>query len=236
MAKSPEDRYASAGDLIADAVVAFGEDALAATSHAPPVPPPTARPPEAAGAGERTQARETLSGASGRRGGDAPARPLARRFRRLPSPRRPKPPLSAKHTTRELLKLRAAITRELLRRDEVHTANDPIGDIAEALVTEHYGGEGHGQRLEVKGIRPRVRAPGADLSPIPATSTYTDVVIVVFDDDLRVTEALRMPRSAVERLFLPRKKDGARVIRLSKKLRDDVDVVPIEISDALLDS
>ena len=64
MAKSPEDRYASAGELIADAVVAFGEDALAATSHAPPVPPPTAHPPEAAGAGERTQARETLSGAA----------------------------------------------------------------------------------------------------------------------------------------------------------------------------
>lgn len=40
----------------------------------------------------------------------------------------------------------------------------------------------------------------------------------------------------MERLFSPRKKDGARIIRLSMKLRNDVDVVPIKISDALLDA
>jgi predicted Ser/Thr protein kinase len=64
MAKSPEDRYASAGELIAEAIVAFGEEALAATAHAPHAPPPTARPPEAAGAGEQTRARETQPAAA----------------------------------------------------------------------------------------------------------------------------------------------------------------------------
>ncbi len=153
------------------------------------------------------------------------------------------------YTTRELLKFWAAIMRELLRRDVIRTANNPIGDIAEAVVTEHYNGErqafsnsgwdvtaANGERLEVKGIRLTGARTRANLSPIPATSTYTHVIIVVFDADLRVTETLRMPRSAVERLFSPRKKDGGRIIRLSTKLRNDVDVVPIELSDALLDA
>jgi uncharacterized protein DUF6998 len=153
------------------------------------------------------------------------------------------------YKTRELLKLWAAIMRELLRRDVVRTANNPIGDIAEAIVAEHYDGERqgfsnsgwdvttpHGERVEVKGIRLTDSRTRANLSPIPKTSTYTHVVIVVFDADLRVTEALRMPRAAVERLFSPRKKDGARIIRLSRRLRGDVDVVPIEISDAMLDA
>ena len=125
----------------------------------------------------------------------------------------------------------------------------PTGDIAEAVVSEHYDGERQGfrnsgwdvttpsgERLEVKAVRLTGARTRANLSPVPATSTYTHVIIVVFDADLRVTEALRLPRSAVERLFSPRKKDGARIIRLSTRLRNDVDVVPIEISDTLLDA
>jgi hypothetical protein len=151
-------------------------------------------------------------------------------------------------TTRDLLKLWAAIMRELFRRDVVRTANNPIGDIAEAVVAEHYAGKREsfsnsgwdvtapdGERLEVKGIRIAAARRRANLSPLPATSTYTHVVVVVFDAELRVTEALRIPRAAVERLFAPRKKDGARIIRLSQKLRADPEVVPVDISDALLD-
>jgi len=72
-----------------------------------------------------------------------------------------------------------------LRRDVVRTANNPIGDIAEAVVTEHYNGERqgfsnsgwdvtatNGERLEVKGIRLTGTRTRANLSPIPATSTY----------------------------------------------------------------
>jgi hypothetical protein len=95
--------------------------------------------------------------------------------------------------------------RELLRRDVVRTANNPIGDIAEAIVAEHYDGGGvrqgfsnsgwdgttpGGQRLEVKAIRLTGVPTRANLSPIPAASSYTDLIIVVFDADLRVTEAL----------------------------------------------
>jgi hypothetical protein len=151
-------------------------------------------------------------------------------------------------STREVLALWAAIMRELRRRDVVRTANNPIGDIAEAVVAEHYKGRResfnnsgwdvtapNGDRLEVKGIRLAEARTRSNLSPIPATSTYTHVVIVVFDADLRVTEALRAPRAAIERLYAPRAKDRARIIRLGPKLRDDPEVTPVAISDGLLD-
>jgi serine/threonine protein kinase len=182
MAKDPEERYASAGELIADAIVAFGEDALAATARSRQAPPPAARPPGAAGAGEPTRSHAI----SNEPASPDPAMASTAARPTIPPPPEPEPaeaPL-AESSTRELLKLSRT---------------------------------------------------GADLSPIPANSTYTHVIVVVFDVDLRVTEALRIPRSVVERLFPPRKEDGARVIRLSEKLRDDVDVVPIDISDALLD-
>lgn len=151
-------------------------------------------------------------------------------------------------STRELLALWAGILRELRRRAVVRTANNPIGDIAESLVAEHFRGVREsfsnsgwdvttrdGQRLEVKGIRIGEVRTRSNLSPIPATSTYTGVVVVVFDDALRVTEALRMERATVERLFQARKKDGARIIRVGPRLRDDPGVESFELSDRLLD-
>jgi len=183
LAKSPEDRYASGGELIADAIVAFGEDALAATAHPGQAPPPVARPPGAAGAGEVTRGHviQPAAAAADAASASTAARPT------IPPPPEPAPAEAP---------LAESATRDLLR----------------------------------------LARTGADLSPIPANSAYTHLIVVVVDADLQVTEALRMPRSAVERLFPPRKTDGARVIRLGKKLRDDVEVVPIEISDAPLDS
>ena len=150
-------------------------------------------------------------------------------------------------STRELLALWAAIMRELRRREVVRTANNPIGDIAEALVAEHYSGErasfsnagwdvatSDGQRLEVKALR-LAKKTRSNLSPIPPSSTYTAVIIVVFDEDLRVTEAFRVPRATVESLFKPRRRDGARVIRLGSRLRDDPSVETFDLSDRLLD-
>ncbi len=47
----------------------------------------------------------------------------------------------SKMSTRELLALWAQSLRELRDREVVRTFNNPIGDIAEALVALHYGGE-----------------------------------------------------------------------------------------------
>ena len=57
MAKLPADRYASAGELIADAGAAFGGEQAAPTALAPQAPPPAAGPTEIVPAGERTVTR-----------------------------------------------------------------------------------------------------------------------------------------------------------------------------------
>jgi hypothetical protein len=139
--------------------------------------------------------------------------------------------------------------RELRRRGVVRTANNPIGDIAEELVAAHYGGQRasfsnagwdvattDGQRLEVKAIRLAEVKTRSNLSPIPRSSTYTSVIVVVFDTDLRVTEALRVPRETVERRYRPRTLDGARIIRFGRGLREDGSVELVPLSDELLDS
>jgi predicted Ser/Thr protein kinase len=59
MAKVPDERYPSAGELIAEAIVAFGDEAAAAALR-PQAPPPVAPSPETVTAGERTLARTTL--------------------------------------------------------------------------------------------------------------------------------------------------------------------------------
>jgi hypothetical protein len=153
-----------------------------------------------------------------------------------------------KRSTRELLTLWAAIMRELRRRGVVRTANNPIGDIAEAVVADHFKGTRasfsnpgwdvrtpDGERLEVKALRVTEAKSRSNLSPIPPTSTYSAVIVVVFDEQLRVTEALRVPRKTVERLFKPRKRDGARVIRLGRRLREARGVESVNIADSLLD-
>jgi hypothetical protein len=153
-----------------------------------------------------------------------------------------------KRSTRDLLALWAAILRELRRRGLVRTANNPIGDIAEELVARHFKGEragfsnagwdvetSDGERLEVKAIRLGEVKTRSNLSPIPPTSTYTSVIIVAFDKDLRLKEALRVPRATVESRFQPRKRDGARVIRLGPGLRSDLSVERLDLSDEVLD-
>jgi hypothetical protein len=71
-----------------------------------------------------------------------------------------------KRTTRELLSDWAAIMQTLRERQIIRTDNNPIGDIAEAIVHESYGGErgsfnqagwdlktDAGERLQVKAMR-----------------------------------------------------------------------------------
>src|SRR5688572_5775031 len=57
MAKNPDDRYPSAGELVADARAAFGDET--AIAAAPPPPAPTERSADTIPAGEQTRARRT---------------------------------------------------------------------------------------------------------------------------------------------------------------------------------
>ena len=111
-------------------------------------------------------------------------------------------------STPELLRDWAAIMRELRARDVVRTNNNPVGDIAEAIVAEHYGGERgsfsqagwdvrtlQGERIQVKAMRQTAGAKRHNVSPI-RDRDYDFVVIVILDEDFVVTEGLRQSASA----------------------------------------
>ena len=150
-------------------------------------------------------------------------------------------------STRELLADFAAIMRTLRERGVVRTNNNPIGDIAEAIVAEHYGGERgsfsqsgwdvllpDGERLQVKALR-RTGARGRrNLSPI-RDSDYDAVIVVIFDEDFRVIEGLRIERATVEALFHHRPYVNGRIITVTEKLRAHADVRRIQLSDSSLD-
>jgi hypothetical protein len=98
---------------------------------------------------------------------------------------------------------------ELRARAIVRSGNNPIADIAERLVADYYGGtvappneKGFdvltkaGERLQVKALR-RTQKGRTTLSPL-RSHEFDAVVIVVFELDMRVVEALHVPLSVVE--------------------------------------
>lgn len=147
-------------------------------------------------------------------------------------------------STPELLRLWAGIMTELRTRDVVRTNNNPVGDIAEAIVHEHYGGrrgsfsqkgwdvETHdGQRLQVKGIRRTGLRGRRNLSAI-RDSDYDLVVVVVFDEDFRLTTALSIPREVVEEMFPIRPYVNGRIITVTDALAMRSGIATIDMTAA----
>jgi hypothetical protein len=147
-------------------------------------------------------------------------------------------------TTAELLGDWAAIMRALRKRDVIRTNNNPVGDIAEALVHAHYGGERasfvqagwdvrapDGERIQVKAVRNTATNKRTNLSPI-RDSDYDSVVVVIFDEDFQVTEGLKFPRELVEEMFAPTAHVNGRIVRLSQAIRADPRVEIVDLSDA----
>jgi hypothetical protein len=127
--------------------------------------------------------------------------------------------------TRQVLALWAQTLRELRDREVVRTFNNPIGDIAEALVALHYGGgrasfsqpswdvwTASGELLQVKALR--------------RTGAKTR----------RVEQAIRIPQVVVNELFAWREHVAGRVITVTKKLLGHPEVEKIDLSDELLDT
>jgi hypothetical protein len=151
----------------------------------------------------------------------------------------------ASRSTADLLCDWASVMRELRARDIIRTNNNPVGDIAEAVVHAHYGGERAGfsnagwdvktpagERLEVKALRVAEGGKaGRGLSPI-RQSDYDAVIVVVFNEDFEVTEGLRIPREVVEERFAVEAYRNARSIRLTQALRADPRVETVDLSDA----
>lgn len=151
-------------------------------------------------------------------------------------------------SVRELLALWAGTLRELRDRGVVRTFNNPIGDIAEELVAIHYAGErgsfsqktwdvrSGDELLQVKALRRTGTKTRRNLSPVRSDEGYTAVIVVIFTEDLRVEEALRIPRAVVNELFVHRAHVNGRVIALTRRLLEHPAVTTIDLSDAALDA
>ena len=75
-----------------------------------------------------------------------------------------------------------------------------------------------------------------NLSPIRSDDGYTAVIVVIFTEDLRVEEALRIPRELVNEMFERRPHVNGRIIHLGRRLLDHPAVEIIPLSDDVLDA
>jgi hypothetical protein len=146
-----------------------------------------------------------------------------------------------------VLALWAHTLRELRDRKVVRTFNNPIGEIAEALVALHYKGQRgsfsqaswdvktpEGELLQVKALHRAGVKTRRNLSPV-RSDNYDAVIVVAFTEDIRVEHAIRVPRSVVNELFSWRDHVAGRVITMTKKFLDHPEVKEIDLSDDLLD-
>lgn len=154
----------------------------------------------------------------------------------------------AELSTRRLLALWAATLRELRERGVVRTFNNPIGDIAKELVALHYKGERgsfsqaswdvrtpDGELLQVKALRRTGVRTRRNLSPV-RSDAYAAVIVVIFTEDLRVEQAIRIPQQVVTALFPIRPHVNGRIITVTKRLLGHPEVSTFELSDASLDA
>ena len=146
--------------------------------------------------------------------------------------------------TPQLLADWSAVMNELRVRDIIRTNNNPVGDIAEAIVATHYGGERgafsqsgwdvttpDGERIQVKAMRLTPTSNRRNLSPI-RDRNYDFVVVVIFDENFQVTEGLRFSRKVVEELFEHHAYVNGRIITVTKALRAHPLVETVELTDA----
>jgi hypothetical protein len=84
-----------------------------------------------------------------------------------------------------------------------------------------------GEEVQVKSLREVPGKKRTNFSPISDVD-YDFVILVIFDEDSQVTQALRPNRDPVEELLIINSK-GQRIIRWSKKLTE---IRRLDLSDA----
>lgn len=150
---------------------------------------------------------------------------------------------AASRSTGDLLRDWAAVMRELRKRDVIRTNNNPVGDIAEAIVHGHFGGERgsfaqagwdvktpDGERIQVKAARNTPTNQRTNLSPI-RDREYDSVVAVLFDEDFQVTDALKLTREVAEELAAYKPHINGHVLYINRLLADPR-VEHVDMADA----
>lgn len=120
-----------------------------------------------------------------------------------------------RRSTNRLLADWVAVMNELRRRGEIRSENNPTGDLAEALVAQHFEVElepnstagfdlrlADGTRVQVKGRR---RGPRSKPSHYGALRNldkdpFDDLVVVLFSEGFAVESCHRLPIKVVRKL------------------------------------
>ena len=141
-----------------------------------------------------------------------------------------------KLSIRELLMLYAEAIEELRRRKVVRTANNPIGDYTEWLVSNVLGlrtvqnsAAGYdaetkmGVRVQIKGRRVTKRSRSTQLSPIRnlADKNFDEMVAVIFDEDYGIKEAILIPHEVVTEYGVYRQHVNGHILHIRGKLLED---------------
>lgn len=151
-----------------------------------------------------------------------------------------------RRSTKRLLGDWAAIMRELRCREAIRSENNPTGDLAEALVAEHFGVElepnstkgfdlrlPDGTRIQVKGRRRTLRSKPSHYGQMRNLDKdpFDDLVVVLFDEEFEVESCHRMPIAVVLRLARYSSHTNAWRLPLIKGARAEEDgVSPIALS------
>ncbi len=113
---------------------------------------------------------------------------------------------------KELLRLQASVTNELLQRGVVRTQNNPLGDYTEWLVSNALGLElesnskagydgvdSNGVKYQIKGRRVTPKNNSRQLSAIRKyDEKHFDVLVaIIYNEDFNIIEALQFPHDVI---------------------------------------
>jgi hypothetical protein len=150
-------------------------------------------------------------------------------------------------TNRELLDVWTGSLDELHARRVVRTYNNPIGDIAEAIVARHYGGirgafsqsawdvAVGAELLQVKACRRATPKTKLGFSPIRHADGYTALILVVFTAGMRVEQAWRIPRATVNAIAKFNSHVNGLKLGLTAEVTGHPDVRRLELDDDAID-
>jgi hypothetical protein len=109
----------------------------------------------------------------------------------------------------QLIALYGEVIAELLKRDIVHSGNNPIADMGERIVADYFGVEPappnqksfdvitkDGAKIQVKALR-QTKSGRRGLSRL-ADLNFNQLVAVLFANDMQLVEAVFIPVDAVE--------------------------------------
>lgn len=144
-------------------------------------------------------------------------------------------------SVRDLLKHSAGVLIELRRRGVVRTDNAPLGDVAERIVSEAFGGvlsansgksydllDSRSRRVQVKARSIENNKPGAALFSIFRSFDFDVAVFLVFDRaSAEIIHAVEVEVEAVQELVTFRPRLNGYTVPVKKLMADSIPCLDI---------